>query len=612
MMRWFGCAACLALSATACTPESLPSVSDMDVPATESEGDVVAAPAPTEAWFTDEFEHRLVHVGTDGQVWTLDLQGEPSGVVSLSSGRAAVALRAANQVVVVARGGDTLREVSRYDVGVEPYDLALTQEGLWVSASIDHRLELRDPESGDLLEQVGVDCEPRHLLAPHHASPAGLRVVSTCAREPWLHLVMADGVEAWPLPRRVWPGTEVCRPSQYRPRVHGQPAWHPSGDLLLPAQYLAPYAAAGCDTRRNDALDQIGLFEIGFRSREIDPIPFNAALIVMPLEERRPVRTLMTAAVTESGDRRGMLTGVVSDPTDIGQVWLASEGSAGFFWVRLDDGGGADSNAEAPAAGFERPARGWVGTGKGPYRLAALKGQVLGYSRLSSELMALDTASHQVDLVESFDISVSAEEESGRWMFYDGTHYRGSAPDLDLTCSGCHVDGRSDGLVWSLAFEAPRRVLPLAGRLSGRSRWTWSGVDAALEFEISDTQGNMLGNAIDMEDARDLTAFLRSLRAPQGRQHPQDVVELGQQVFVDVGCASCHLGRVRTDQSAHDFFGSEVMTPPLMGLVASPPYFHNAGAADLDAVLDTPEMASGVRTLTQRERDALLRYLETL
>ncbi|MEO0606009.1 MAG: cytochrome c, partial [Myxococcota bacterium] len=93
-------------------------------------------------------------------------------------------------------------------------------------------------------------------------------------------------------------------------------------------------------------------------------------------------------------------------------------------------------------------------------------------------------------------------------------------------------------------------------------------------------------------------------------------VARGAEIFSDptVGCADCHTGDRFTDQGRHVVFGSEIDTPSLRGLGASPPYLHDGSAATLRELLESA-LGGGMgapRSLSNAELDDLESFLETL
>lgn len=140
----------------------------------------------------------------------------------------------------------------------------------------------------------------------------------------------------------------------------------------------------------------------------------------------------------------------------------------------------------------------------------------------------------------------------------------------------------------------------------------------------------------ELSDAELMADYLREL-APPPRQVPLDtaLADQGEQVFADVGCASCHVPELDgvplySDLLLHEILPPDAVgieefsanmwefrTPPLWGVSQTAPYLHS-GKADtlLEAVVAHDGEAVAVReaflALPQGEQDALLAFLETL
>ena len=89
----------------------------------------------------------------------------------------------------------------------------------------------------------------------------------------------------------------------------------------------------------------------------------------------------------------------------------------------------------------------------------------------------------------------------------------------------------------------------------------------------------------------------------------------GEHVFVTSGCAVCHADGGRgTDARTHRLdAGGAFLTPSLVGLGRSAPYFHDGRFASLDEVLRATDGRMGrTGALSAADRAALLAYLASL
>jgi DNA-binding beta-propeller fold protein YncE len=227
-----------------------------------------------------------------------------------------------------------------------------------------------------------------------------------------------------------------------------------------------------------------------------------------------------------------------------------------------------------------------------------------------------------------------------------------------LSCASCHLDGFEDGLVWDFfdRGEGYRNTISLLGRRGmGHGRVHWSAnFDEIQDFDgpIRAHQGGLgfmpleqfeAGTRSDPfgepksgldADLDALAAYVTSLdrvprspfRNPDGTLTEQGI--RGGQLFLDIGCDSCHSGEDFTDsagENLHDVgtlselsgsrLGGELTgidTPTLLGIWQTAPYLHDGSAATLRDVLTTRNAegrhgnASG---LTEQALDELVAYL---
>lgn len=187
-----------------------------------------------------------------------------------------------------------------------------------------------------------------------------------------------------------------------------------------------------------------------------------------------------------------------------------------------------------------------------------------------------------------------------------------------LACSGCHPEGRNDGLSWRLG-NAIMQTPILAGRMAETSPYKWTGTDKDLKASFKHTLARIGGDP-DMLSSADfaaLEAYLLSLAPPRPPSSLDTAArERGKAVF-ESECSMCHVGERSTDRERHDFgivFG-EVDTPSLIGLAHSGPYYHDGSATDLGALLDDHgsihDMADTSK-LSDAQRSDLVTYLESL
>lgn len=176
-------------------------------------------------------------------------------------------------------------------------------------------------------------------------------------------------------------------------------------------------------------------------------------------------------------------------------------------------------------------------------------------------------------------------------------------------------------------FDAMGQELGITAPDNGRGFAILSDTDSVPDPELSDA------------DFQDLLFFMTRLAAPPRAGGTSPLIALGEGVFDDVGCATCHIPELQGPSgpvplysnlllhNVHpaDFRGMEepgapagfYRTPPLWGLRFSGPYMHDGSAETvLDAILAHTGEAEGVtqnfEALSAAEQDALLAFLMDL
>ncbi len=230
--------------------------------------------------------------------------------------------------------------------------------------------------------------------------------------------------------------------------------------------------------------------------------------------------------------------------------------------------------------------------------------------------------------------ALDAELALGRRLFHAAIDSRVTASGL--SCVSCHVDGRTDGLVWRV--DGARRQTPvLTGRLDS-APFGWGGEHATLDASLQSTLKRIRGRGLPPAERAALARYLREGLPPVSLPPPADggLVARGKALFEDdaVGCASCHPSNPRgTDGVRHDV-GSlskaereeqaaaswvkrarprELDTPSLRHLAISAPYFHDGASGTLaQLVAKNRDRMGNTSQLSPEDRAALVAYLETL
>jgi hypothetical protein len=191
-------------------------------------------------------------------------------------------------------------------------------------------------------------------------------------------------------------------------------------------------------------------------------------------------------------------------------------------------------------------------------------------------------------------------------------------------CASCHPDGRDDGLVWS-SPDGARQTPVLAGRIEGSAPYGWLGENATLRSHFDHTFERLGGtgfdsSALSASDVEALAKYVSSLALPARprAERWREAVERGREVYVARGCEGCHPAG-KSDGKTHDVGSGEqgdrrssFDTPWLVGVHASPPYFHDGRYASLEDVLTAEHEQNASGTISAPDREALLAYLWTL
>lgn len=225
------------------------------------------------------------------------------------------------------------------------------------------------------------------------------------------------------------------------------------------------------------------------------------------------------------------------------------------------------------------------------------------------------------------DLAISADVLIGATLFHTSEDSR-LTEDHWVSCASCHFDGQSDGRVWR-GYTGDDRNTPVLYHLSDRAPYTWTGrwnELADMEEKIRWLHAGSglietLMNPVDGEnnsgvspDLDTLSAYLLTLESPPAplRDDP-NLIERGAQIFGEQNCASCHSGAFGSDGGRYEVgTGAEIVTPPLVSLWQSAPYFHDGSALTLEDVFILPGEHQLIRSMEFSDIEALVAYLKTL
>jgi CxxC motif-containing protein (DUF1111 family) len=211
--------------------------------------------------------------------------------------------------------------------------------------------------------------------------------------------------------------------------------------------------------------------------------------------------------------------------------------------------------------------------------------------------------------------------------------------DGDGIAGRVHVleDGRLGRFGWKASIPSVREFVRDA--LSGELGLTVPD-EAGLTFGAAEDDDGVADPEIDQAIIDALTTFLSLLAPPPRNRVDPELEDRGEQIFVSVGCARCHVPVLRTadgidahaytDLLLHDVAEVESLgiedggagihdfrTPPLWGISRTAPYFHDGRAQTLEEAIaahaaEASSARSQVAELTAAQRAALLAFLESL
>lgn len=257
----------------------------------------------------------------------------------------------------------------------------------------------------------------------------------------------------------------------------------------------------------------------------------------------------------------------------------------------------------------------------------------------------------------------------GRRLFYNASD---GIVSEDMSCAGCHPDGRDDAHVWLEAdrgdrttfvatlgvfdhntepkgFMIPagdkqfrdrpraRQTPMLAGRVDAKGPYGWHGesedlvarVKAGFGLHRNVGGGSTYGDG-DLEmRARAIAAFLRKGLRPPARPERELTAEekRGRELFVSkqTECATCHVpdsdytDRVAvplplpTRAGLLDESKANFKTPSLRFVGGTAPYFHDGSVATLEQLIAGNNNRMGKTThLSKADQQALAAFLRTL
>lgn len=187
-------------------------------------------------------------------------------------------------------------------------------------------------------------------------------------------------------------------------------------------------------------------------------------------------------------------------------------------------------------------------------------------------------------------------------------------------CASCHAEGRDDAHVWQFVAGA-RRTQNLSGGILETAPFHWEGeLEDMSALMTTVFQERMGGQHQSDERVGALASWVDAVpRIPQ-RAFEDAAVARGKATFerADVACATCHSGKLFTNNESRDVgTGGKLQVPSLRGVRDRAPYMHDGCAPTLRDRFDGNGKCGGtdhgdVSDLSEAEIDDLVTYMMSL
>jgi DNA-binding beta-propeller fold protein YncE len=510
-----------------------------------------------------------------------------------------VADRTGNRVAVV-KVGDKLEVAASYKTPAEPFGIALSPDAkqVLVTTVADRTLVALEASSGKEQWRTALGREPRGIAV----SPDGSRALVA-----YLTTGTVDQVD--------------LRESHRAEHV-----------ALSTASSRARSRGAGA----GDAFAR-GAFTALFMGEQQAIVPFQRETPVQATGggERTgsygggfdPPITHQLAFLGTRGERTQQITAEIGQHQPRALAW---DGSRDALYIA---GLGSDSVVQiknASQVSIQLGTQAALLDGKdrcGPDGLAvASDGDLLVWCSFSRSIRRLDAVDDKGKLTTAMKVeagptlvasSFSERQHEGMVLFHSALNQVSQAGAM--ACASCHPDGRADGLSWRIDKHELQTPV-LTGRVAGTHPFKWDGGDADIKSSLTGTMKRLGGTGLTADQTAALASYLEALPKPIAPTRDVAMVSRGEKLFdsAELGCRSCHDGKMYTDQTKHEFKAAtlpEADTPSLIGLAASAPYYHDGSAATLEALLRDRGRVHGMAEtakLSDKQVGDLIAFLETL
>jgi DNA-binding beta-propeller fold protein YncE len=542
---------------------------------------------------------QLIRTDKDGKQLAAISIGKNAGLMTYdAAGKLAyVADRMGNRVAVV-KVGDKLEVAASYKTPAEPFGIALSpdKKSVLVTTIADRTLVSLDAASGKEQWRAGLGREPRGIAV----SPDGTRAIVA-----YLTTGTVDQVDL----------LETHRP-----------------------EHVA-LSTASNRSRRSGSGDSFarGAFTALFMGSQQAIVPFQRETPVQAMGggERTgsygggfdPPITHQLAFLATNGERTQQITAEIGQHQPRALAW---DGTRDALYIA---GLGSDSVVQiknASQMSIQLGTQASLLTGQdrcGPDGLAVTaNGDLLVWCAFSRSVRRVDAVDDKGKLAAVMKVeagptlvasSYSDKQHEGYVLFHSALNQVSQAGAM--ACASCHPDGRADGLSWRIDKHELQTPV-LTGRVLNTHPYKWDGGDVDLKTSLTSTMKRLGGTGLTPEQTASLSAYLEGIPAPVAPTRDMQQVARGEKLFdsAELGCRSCHDGKMYTDQIKHEFKAvtlPEADTPSLIGLAASAPYYHDGSAATLEALLRDRGRVHGMAEtakLTDKQLGDLISFLETL
>ena len=253
-----------------------------------------------------------------------------------------------------------------------------------------------------------------------------------------------------------------------------------------------------------------------------------------------------------------------------------------------------------------------------PRTIVASEDKLFVHGAQGYQVTVASSAGAPVSVIELAGDPRDAGVSAGQAM-YTGTGAKGG---VSHSCADCHVDGLTDGNVWSAGGFSESSSRPMFW-LEGTAPIGWEGDAHDLFSYLYGSPGPTIGVPVSTELHQAFYDYLSALIPPPPANgwterdgSPSAAALRGEALFRGkANCASCHAGPLTTAGLRLPQGGTQdthpIVVPSLVGSYRHGHWLVNGAAWDLGEAVDAMLPLAGSE-LTGAEKDDLVRYLQEL